>query len=143
MKANYKDKIEKDNSTSEIILGNLYDINKQIMDKEPELSTEETTKIKEELCSWFLEKINQKYFMILCHEERDYTLFNLDGLRIGSTDKEKCIIAAEDVIDCMKNRGILLSVCKQDDGAYEIWIKKTEGCCAYYLFPYGAAVLEY
>lgn len=141
MKANYKDKLEK--PTSEVSLGNLYDMNKQLMDKEPALSDEAISEVKEGLRAWFFEKINQKYYMLLCHEQRDYTLFNLDGLRIGSTDKEKCISATYDVIDCMRNRGTILSIDLQNDGAYEIWIRNDEGCFAYYLFPYGAAVLEY
>ena len=143
MKANYKNKKEEDVATSNVTLGNLYDMNKQIMEKEPSLSTEALKEAEEGLRSWFFERIEQKYFMLLCNEQRDYTLFNLDGLRVGSTDKEKCIVAAYDVIDCMRNRGAILSIVLQEDGAYEIWSRNEDGCFAYYLFPYGAAVLEY
>lgn len=144
MKANYKDKLKGEaKPTSEVTLGNLYDMNKQIMEKEPALSNEALQEAENGLRGWFFNKIEQKYFMLLCHEQRDYTLFNLDGLRIGSTDKEKCITAAFDVIDCMNNRGEILSINLQEDGAYEIWSRNEDGCFAYYLFPYGAAVLEY
>ena len=141
MKANYKDKMEK--PTSKVSLGNLYDMNKQLMDKEPIFSEDAISEAKEKMEGWFFNKIEQKYYMLLCNEQRDYTLFNLDGLRIGSTDKEKCILAAYDVIDCMRNRGTILSIELQEDDAYELWIRNDEGCFAYYLFPYGAAVLEY
>ena len=141
MKANYKDKLEK--PTSEISLGNLYDINKQLMDKEPVLSEDAINEAKEKMSSWFFNKIEQKYYMLLCIEQRDFTLFNLDGLRIGSPDKEKCILAAHDVVGCMCNRGVILAIDLREDGAYELWIRNDEGCFAYYLFPYGAAVLEY
>ena len=39
MKANYEDKIPQ--ATSEVSLGNLYDMNKQLMEKEPEISLTE------------------------------------------------------------------------------------------------------
>ena len=86
MKANYKDKLKK--PTSEVSLGNLYDMNKQLMDKEPILSEDAISEAKEKMAGQFFNKIEQKYYMLLCNEQRDYTLFNLDGLRIGSTDKE-------------------------------------------------------
>jgi hypothetical protein len=139
---NYKN-IEKETSTSDVTLGNVYDMNKQFMEQEPQMSQDQLNEAEAGLRTWLFERIEQKYFMMLCHEQRDYTIFNLDGLRIGSTDKEKCITAAFDVIDCLRNRGAILSITLQEDGAYELWIRNEEGCFAYYLFPYGPAVLEY
>jgi hypothetical protein len=141
MKANYKN-IDKP-ATSEVTLGNLYDMNKQIMEQIPVITDEEIAEHKDTMTKWFFDKINQKYFMLLCHEQRDYTLFNLDGLQTCSSLKDKCMTAADDVIDCMNNRGIITAITLQEDGAYEIWMRNTEGNFAYYLFPYGAAVLEY
>ena len=140
MKANYN---RKEEPTSEVSLGNLYDMNKQFMDQEPSMTKEALEEAQKGLSNWFFERIEQKYFMLLCHEQRDYTIFNLDGLRIGSTDKEKSITAAYDVVDCMRNRGAILAITLQEDGAYELWMRNEEGCFAYYLFPYGPAVLEY
>lgn len=142
MKANYKNNIDK-TATSEVTLGNLYDMNKQLMDQIPAVTEAEIAEHKDTMTKWFFEKINQKYFMLLCHEQRDYTLFNLDGLQTCSSLKGKCMTAADDVIDCMNNRGTITAITLQEDGAYEIWIRNTEGSFVYYLFPYGAAVLEY
>ena len=145
MKANYKDALNnKPEGTSEVTLGNVYDMNKQLMDQVPALDNRELGIHEDNLQHWFFNKIEQKYFMLLCHEQRDYTIFNLDGEHNACTSYAvKCKTAAYDVIDCMRNRGTITSIHLQEDGAYELWIRNEEGSFAYYLFPYGAAVLEY
>lgn len=141
MKANYEEKIKQ---TSDVSLGNLYDMNKQLMEHEPELAEDKIQLIKEQLRAWLTAHFKQKYFMLLCHELRDYTLFNLDKTDSWVIAKPETIFnSAIDVIDCLRNRGKLLSFIEQEDGAWEIWIRNDKGCFAYYLFPYGEAVLEY
>ena len=142
MKANYKDKIPP--RKSEVALGNLYEMNKQLMEQEPPITSTELQIAKEHLRTWLTEHFNQKYFMLLCHELRDYTLFNLDKTNSWKMAKPQAIYeAAEDIIECMINRGHLLIANQQEDGTWELWIRNHEGCFAYYLFPYGEAVLEY
>ena len=141
MKANYEDKIK---PSAEVSMGNLYDMNKQLMEHEPEITAEELQTAKENLRAWFTKHFAQKYFMLLCHERRDYTLFNLDKTDSWAAAKPSTIMAvANDVIECMTNRGTLLVVSEQEDGVWEIWTRNDEGCYAYYLFPYGPAVIEY
>lgn len=140
MKANYEDKI----SQSEINLGNLYDINKQFMEKEPAINDASLQVAKEHLRNWITTHFKQKYFMLLCHELRDYTVFNLNKTNEKDSASPSTIFeSVNDIIECMTNRGTLLVVDEQDDGVWELWIRNSEGCFAYYLFPYGEAVLEY
>ena len=142
MKANYEDKIPQ--KTSEVALGNLYDMNKQLMEKEPEITDAELQVAKEHLRTWITNNFKQKYLMLLCHELRDYTLFNLDRTSSWAIAKPQTVYStAEDIIECMTNRGTLLVMDEQEDGAWELWIRNPEGCFAYYLFPYGSAVIEY
>lgn len=142
MKANYEDKLN--TPTSEVNLGNLYDINKQLMDKEPEIDKKVIENKTQELKDWFAKNFSQKYFMLLCHEMRDFTLFNLDKTNTWKNMVPSiCAEAAIDIIDCLQNRGSILAIQLQDDGTWELWIRNTQGCFAYYLFPYGAAVIEY
>lgn len=142
MKANYKDKIEK--PTSDVSLGTLYEVNQQLMEKEPAMTSSEIQTAKEHLRSWLTHNFKSKYFMLLCHELRDYTLFNLDKTSTWAIANPSTIMqTANDVIECMANRGTLLVADQQEDGAWELWIRNTEGCFAYYLFPYGTAVIEY
>ena len=142
MKANYKDKIPK--KTSEVSLGNLYDMNKQLMEQEEPINDAELQLAKEHLRTWLTHNFKSKYFMLLCHELRDYTLFNLDKTSTWTIAKPDSIMtAANDIIECMTNRGTLLTVDDQGNNTWELWIRNPEGCFAYYLFPYGDAVLEY
>lgn len=142
MKANYEDKIPKVAST--ISLGSLYDVNKQLMEKEPEIDDANLQLAKEHLRIWLANNFKQKYFMLLCHELRDYTLFNLDKTNTWAVAHyENIQFAASDIIECMINRGDLISIEDQPDNTWEFWIRNREGCFAYYLFPYGEAVLEY
>ena len=142
MKANYENKIPQ--QTTEVSMGNLYDVNKQLMEQEPEISSVDLQVAKERLSEWIQSNFKQKYLMLLCHDLRDYTLFNLDKT---NTWKEMSLPLAlevsNDIMECMMNRGMLLTVEEQEDGAWELWIRNEAGCFAYYLFPYGAAVLEY
>lgn len=143
MKANYEDKIKQETSTSEVSLGNYYEMNKQLMANEPALTAEELTEAKDMLYDYALKHYAQKYFMLLCHERRDYTLFNLGENPTSSVRDKSCSTFAFDVIDCMQNRGQVIAADEQDDGAIEIWIRDEENeMAAYYLFPYGAAVIE-
>ena len=141
MKANYEDKMK---PTSEVSLGNLYDMNKQLMEQEPAISDAELQLAKEHLRNWISANFKQKYLMLLCHELRDYTVFNLDKTSTWYAAQPSTIFeAANDIIECMTNRGTLLTIDEQGDGAWELWIRNPEGCFAYYLFPYGEAVIEY
>lgn len=141
MKANYKDKIK---PTSEVALGNLYDMNKQMMEQEPAMSEAEIELAKEHLRVWIRNNFAQKYLMLLCHDLRDYTLFNLDRTNSWKDAPLQSVFnAGNDIIECMTNRGTILSIDDQGNNSWEIWIRNPDGCFAYYLFPYGTAVLEY
>jgi hypothetical protein len=141
MKANYEDKIPQ--ATSEVSLGNLYDINKQLMENEVEINAEVLAKKMDEIHDWLWEN-NTKYYMLLCHEQRDYTVFNLDKTSSWARMEHKaCCAMTEDVIECLRNRGSLIALELQLDDTWECWIRNFDGCFAYYLFPYTQAVLEY
>lgn len=126
---------------AEIGFGNLYDLNKQLMEKENVLTSEElSAKIAEIKTHFFTPKFlaGNKYFMLLCHEDRNYTIFNLSQMAAPTN-------AAEALLECLVNRGQVLSIEQQLDEAYEIWIKniydENQVLC-YYLFPYDEAVIE-
>lgn len=135
MKANYKDKLPK--PTTEVTLGNMYEINKQYYAQQEPLTEDEIANRINGIAEWFDSQMG-KYFMLLCNERKDYTIFNLN-----QKTKEKYQAAAADVIDCMRNRGIILDVELQEDGAFEIWIKDGEESFVYYFFPYDIGVIEY
>lgn len=115
----------------------LYDANKQLVKQtEKKLTHPEIAGKQTELEKFFED--NKKYSMLLCHERRDYTVFNLDQENITAP-----MVAAKEVILCCTNRGDILSIDKtEDDFAYEIWINIEDEPFCYYLFPYDEAVIE-
>lgn len=143
MNANYKNKVSK--KEAEVSMGSLYDINKQLISNYAKMDDE---KIKDKLVlvkDWVSESIDQHYFMLLCHERRDYTLFNAQKTEQGNYTINQLNMITNDLLECLQNRGSLLSMDLQEDNTWEFWIKEPidNKCYAYYFFPYGAAVLEY
>lgn len=119
----------------EISFGTLYDMNKQLSFKEKVLTKDQVTSYKSDFEDFFKHKI-KKYAMLLCHEQRDYTLFNLVWKNFDDA------VAA--VIECCENRGKLVSIeyANDDFSAFEIWIRIGDEDFCYYLFPYDDAVIE-
>ena len=116
----------------EVALGTLYELNKSAMEKEKKMINTNINKTLKEMEDFFSKG---SYFMLLCHEQRDYTVFYL-------TTENKIKNATEDLKLCLQNRGEILSMDPTEDGiAYEIWIRNIKGVFAYYLFPYDEAVL--
>lgn len=113
---------------------NLYEINKAAMENEPPMDVISFNRKTNEVAK---DMLNHKYLMLLCNDRKDYTVFNLLNANQKKLNK--------DLIECLKNRGIVLSIDKQKDGNYEIWIKdkKKSNIYCYYLFNYSFGVIEY
>lgn len=77
-----------------------------------------------------------KYLMLLCHDRRDYTIFHLASPQTKDLARE--------LAETLVNRGKVLVIDKQKDGAWEIWIRDidTNENFAYYLFNYDHGVVE-
>jgi hypothetical protein len=125
-------------SEQEVSLGTLYELNKAaVATEKPLKSYEIKDKLKE--IQKFLVLSSNYYFMLLCREEYDFTLFNL-------LDKEDSTLAqaTKDLKECLQNRGEIISIdLTENKDAYEIWIRKdNNGIYAYYLFPYDIGVIE-
>lgn len=132
----------------EMEVGSLYELNQQVMSQLPpqphDFLQEQLFKIK----NWFIEK-DSKYFMLLCKEKADYTLFNFkykntkDDMfnEFKNTISKK---AVQELEECVKDRGILMAINKASEDAWEIWIKKffTKEVCMYMLFECGPMVIE-
>ena len=124
---------------SEITLGTAYDINKDLVQKYEKTLTDEELQQKKELIAQYILEVKQFYFMLLCHEQRDYTLFNLNN----ESDHEKGLKTATELIECLNNRGQIKGIDKtKDNMAIEIWISNENESFAYYFFGYDEGVIE-
>ena len=124
---------------AEVNLGNLYDFNKELMKQEkiidPIIFNKKVKQIAEDM---FVEASNDEhYWMLLCHDRRDFTLFNI----IAATEVNDII---EEIKPTLTNRGQIITIDKQPNGAWEIWIRDAETAenFVYYLFKYDNGVNE-
>lgn len=132
--------------TKEIKLtgANLYDMNKQLVEHyEKKMSKKTLKKIMNNTVVPFFEEVlkSHKYFMLLCHDARDYTVFNI----LESDDNTNNVIATE-LEECFMTRGDIYSIeiSQSQKDALEVWIKSFSDSkmYCYYLFPYDFGVIE-
>ena len=127
------------NKEKKVSLGNLYDMNKQVMLKQPPLGRLEIDNIKLDLEQWFNWQLDG-YAMLLCRERYDFTIFHLYELQNPNPPR----VAANELIEVLKNRGKILSIEKDinDNKVWEIWLKIDKEAYAYYLFNCDDFVIQ-
>lgn len=140
MKARIPEMPPKELKKNEVILGNLYDMNKQAMLSQSVLTKEQIDEIKPDLEDWFNWTLDG-YAMLLCRERYDFTVFHLYEKENPNPPQ----IAVTELIDLLKNRGKILSIEKDSEtmnNAWEIWVKIDGEAFAYYLFGCDDWVIE-
>lgn len=125
---------------AEINMGTLYDFNKQAMMNEKPLDPIAFNLKTNEIAEDMIIDLNDgdHYWMLLCHDRRDYTLFNAVNY------EAEVDMITEELRPTLLNRGHILAIDKQPDGAWEIWVKDfdAEEVFAYYFFSYDRGVVE-
>ena len=117
---------------------NLYDFNKANMAQIKPYDIITLNRLCKKAAEDIWSTFNQgcySYWMLLCRERNDYTIFRLED---SISDFESALI------ECLTNRGKTLDITKQKDGNYEIWIRDiiTNDNVVYYLFDYNNAIIE-
>lgn len=112
----------------DVSLGTLYDFNKQLILRQGKLTGKKVESIKKELEDWFNWQIDG-YAMLLCRERYDFTVFHL----YEKLNRNPPAVAANELIDILKNRGKILSI-EQEEDKWEIWLEIGGEAFAYYLF---------
>ena len=116
---------------------NLYDINKSAMLSMPVLSEEQLVG-KSQLIEDFFNNKDADYYMLLCKEQVDYTLFWDEHYE--NSIKEHI----EDIYVCLNNRGEIISIdLDEQGGAIEFWIKIDNELYCYLFFPYDEGVIKH
>lgn len=120
---------------------NVYEFNKNIMKQLPVMEEEGINNVKEELKNYLEITPAEQYLMMLCKEKNDYTLFNFH-------DAWEEHQFADDIIECMENRGYGIINCEtvENGTAVELWVKapgQMEDADLYYIFPADSMVIEY
>lgn len=122
----------------DLSMGNLYDINKQLVKANEKPLNHLALAAKQELIEGFFCNNVTKYAMLLCHEQRDFTIFHVHATSMSDH------FAAREALGCCTDRGEVLSIEWADEKqtAIEIWIMIEGEVYCYYLFPYDNAVIE-
>ena len=121
----------------EVSLGNLYDINKQLMATMPEMTDAEIDLVTPQLEDWFNWELDG-YAMLLCRERYDFTVFHLYEKQNPRPQK----VAVSELFEVLNERGKILSIEKTDENSWEIWIKIDKEAFAFYLFECDEWVIE-
>ncbi len=118
-------------------MGTLYDINKSIIENNIKELTEEEIEEKRKLIEALLQRTTNKYYMLLCNDRKDYTVFVNEE---NDLDEFLTILLKE----CLPNRGIIKSIENtEDEQAIEIWLSIEGESYCYFLFPYDEAIITF
>ena len=111
----------------------LYDMNKQAYSQEKPLDVI-ALHIKVDNMISDLYATKKPYWMLLCKERSDYTVF------IMLTEKG----TVAEMLTTLQNRGEVLDIDKLEDGNYEIWIRDpdTKENFVYYFFDYEFGIIK-
>ena len=126
--------VEEEPAHSDIALGSLYDLNKQVILNLPDLIPEEIMKGLD-LINDFVKETNATYYMLLNHDVHYYTVF----LRNGQDDP-----LPQALLDCLEVFGgpyKCIDYTVEGD-AIEIWLDtELHGSLMFLLFPYDGGIV--
>lgn len=126
--------------SGEMSLGTAYEMNKDLIKRyEKELSLEKL-KSKKEMYLKYLNDNTGNYYMLLCNDRKDYTVFHLkyNDEVIKSED-----FSFNELLECLINRGKVYGFDRtEDNAAIEIWLMIDNEIYCYYFFNYDNAVIE-
>ena len=132
---------QENNGKKEVeLFGTLYDMNKNIVKQNEIELSKGVLNSKKQIITDFIKKCNNSYYMLLCNERKDYTVFRWVNICNDEDAKE---IAKILVDECLINRGEIrgIDLTKTRD-AIEIWMVIDDDAYVYYFFPYDSAIIE-
>ena len=125
---------------SNLEMGTVYDLNKQLVETAEKVISPYKLNEKKKIIKQFIRESKDNYFMLLCNERRDYTLFNI----ISNKEEDKLNELANVFVDeCLQNRGNIKGIdLTENKDAIEVWLSIEGESYCYYFFPYNAGVVE-
>ncbi len=140
---------KRNKKATKVAIGTLYDLNKGVIEKSVKALTQEELNNKKDLIIDFINNSNNEYYMMLCNERKDYTIFHRNKKNKDGEFLDRCEGYTGDyfekvlIEECLPNRGQTKSIeWTEDKGALEIWISIDGESYCYYLFPYDTAIIE-
>lgn len=120
---------------ADITLGTMYDMQKDAVREMYPMTkaamNDAYNKVKD-----MVAKTNNKYYMLLCREKADYTLFNIGEHNATAYDR-----LTMELKTCIKNRG-KAKIIDSNDEITQIWIQDGDEVSLYYFFPANDNTIE-
>lgn len=143
-------KKKKNNTSRQVSLGtSLYDMNKSLIEKQIPDLTDEEMQNKKDMISQFISLHNNSYYMLLCNDKKDYTIFHRNKNHGNGEFLDKCegyegeFLYNVLIDECLPNRGRTKSIeLTENQDAVEIWISIEGESYCYMFFPYDTAIIE-
>lgn len=122
--------------SNNIALGTQYELNKQAIGQLTPMSKETFSEKTISMSLWVSSRpFENKYFMFLCNDLHDYTIFNFE-----TTNYEK---GREELKKLIASRGIPVSIdYNSEQGYYEVWVKKKGQIYMYLFFDCTDFIIE-
>lgn len=103
---------------SEIEMGNLYNMNQNLVEQSEKVLSNSALREKIQELARYIGKMDNNYYMLLCHERRDYTIFKTNQTVEGNEYNAKVLVN-----EVAGARGDIKGIDKTEDGyGYEIWV---------------------
>ena len=141
-------KQKKKNKTTQVAMGTLYEMNQNIIEKNIPTLTEEELQNKKNLIVDFVNNCGNAYYMLLCNDRKDYTIFHrqydsIRGIYLDNAGEIDDTLERILVDECLPNRGQTKSIeLTENKDAIEIWLSIDGQSYCYYFFPYDSAIIE-
>ena len=125
---------------SNVEMGTVYDLNKQLVQSTEKVISPYKLNEKKKLIKTFVRECKDNYFMLLCNERKDYTIFNC----ISDKTEDKLNELANVFVDeCLINRGQIKGIdLTEYKDAIEVWLSIDDEAFCYYFFPYDLGIVE-
>ena len=131
---------EQTNQETALNLGTQYEFSKSLVAQLKDLEQGVINSKKEVLVN-YLRKIKATYYMLLCNERKDYTIFRVTENKDLEVQYKEIVSILVD--ECLVNRGGIRGIdLTENKDAVEIWLYIDEEAFVYYFFPYDEAVIE-
>ena len=125
---------------SNLEMGTVYDLNKQLVQSTEKVISPYKLNEKKKLIKTFVRECKDNYFMLLCNDRKDYTIFNC----ISDKTEDKLNELANVFVDeCLINRGQIKGIdLTEHKDAIEVWLSIDDEAFCYYFFPYDLGIVE-
>lgn len=125
---------------SNLEMGTVYDLNKQLVQSTEKVISPYKLNEKKKLIKTFVRECEDNYFMLLCNDRKDYTIFNC----ISDKTEDKLNELANVFVDeCLINRGQIKGIdLTEHKDAIEVWLSIDDEAFCYYFFPYDLGIVE-